>query len=223
MTDHAAPSTAPDGAARPAPEGAAPPAADGAAPPAADGASRSAPPAPDDAAPLDPGPGAVTADRLLAAPAEHVWDVVTDVRRHEAWIPMTRIDAADTLGLGATFAGISGPTATRGGPGLVDRMVVEVLDPPAPAGRGHGARTGVARYRKTGPVLLGVAEVRVRPLGPGHTVLTWVEDVYLRLPGRPADRPVPAWWRAATGAVVRVPLALMLRLALRRIADDVLR
>lgn len=194
MTDPTAPLATPDGAARPAA---------------------------DDAPP--PGLRAVVADRLLAAPAEHVWDVVTDVRRHEAWIPMTRIDAADTVGLGDTFAGVSGPTATRGGPGLVDRMVVEVLDPPAAAGRGHGARTGVARYRKIGPVLLGVAEVRVRPLGPGHTVLTWVEDVHLRLPGRPADRPVPAWWRSVTGAVVRVPLALMLRLALRRIADDVLR
>lgn len=151
----------------------------------------------------------VRRSRTVAVPAERAWAVVTDVRRHERWIPLTRIDAAPILAVGDSFVGVSGPGATRGLPGLADHMTLDRLDPP------DGRTTGVAVYRKTGPVLLGEAEVQVRPLGAGHSQITWVERVHLRGP-RWAD----AWWPRLTAPLVAVPLALMLRLVLHRAAAE---
>ncbi|HWS57164.1 MAG TPA: hypothetical protein VN257_01380 [Actinotalea sp.] len=128
--------------------------------------------------------------RVLPVSATRAWDLVTDVREHARWVPLTRVGAPARLSVGETFVAVSGPTATRGGPGLVDRMVVERLDPPSDsrdptrgAGAG-GSTTGVARFRKTGPVLGGFAEIHVRPLGPRHSEVTWVERITLRgVPG----------------------------------------
>lgn len=166
----------------------------------------------------------VTVTRVLAAPADVVWGVVTDVRNHARWIPLTRIDvdastAPATDGptarvpasrVGDRFVGVTGPTATRGGPGMADAMVVERFDPPVAAHGREPAREGVAVYRKQGPVLLGDAEVRVRPLGPRHCAVTWVERVHVR--GLP--RPVGA-------ALVAGSLAGMLRLVLHRLTTEV--
>ncbi|WP_197024651.1 SRPBCC family protein [Cellulomonas sp. KRMCY2] len=146
-----------------------------------------------------------TATRVLRVPAEQVWDVVTDVRNHTRWVPMTRIDATAGLRVGDRFEAVSGPFATAGAPGLADRMVIERLDPPSTA----AATSGLAVYRKLGPVLLGTAEVRVRPLGPDHCALTWVEDVHLR--GLPAG---------ATARVLRPVLGTMLRVVMARASAE---
>lgn len=147
--------------------------------------------------------------RVLPLSAARAWDLVTDVHQHVRWVPMTRIGAPGRLSVGETFVAVSGPTATSGGPGLVDRMVVERLDPPVEARGPEAARTGVARFRKTGPVLGGVAEIRVRPLGAEVCEVTWVERITLRgLPARLTDLVS----RPATGA--------MLRRALDRIAAE---
>ena len=143
--------------------------------------------------------------RVLRVPAEQVWDVVTDVRNHTRWVPMTRIAAAGDLRVGDRFEAVTGPFATTGAPGLADRMVIERLDPPST----DAARSGVAVYRKLGPVLLGTAEVHVRPLGPEHCALTWVEDVHLR--GLPAG---------ATAGVLRPVLGTMLRVVLARASAE---
>lgn len=150
----------------------------------------------------------VVRTQVVAAPAEEVWELVTDVANHVRWIPLTRIDGTGSR-VGDTFTGVTGPTATRGGPGLADTMVVDRLDPPVPARGRTPAREGVAVYRKQGPVLLGAAEVRVRPLGPGHCALTWAEDVHLR--GLP---------RAVGAPLVRLGLDPMLRLVLHRVAQE---
>jgi hypothetical protein len=120
-------------------------------------------------------------------------------------VPLTRIDApAGPLAEGDVFAAVTGPTARRGGPGLVDRMVVTRAE--APSGR----HAGVATYRKVGPVLTGTAEVHVRPLGPALSEVTWVERIGLRgVPGTLTA--VPS--RLASGAMVR--------LALRRVRREV--
>ncbi|WP_199422826.1 SRPBCC family protein [Actinotalea solisilvae] len=159
----------------------------------------------------------VTVSRVVAAPADVVWGVVTDVRNHARWIPLTRVDvepgppdAAPASRIGERFVGVTGPTATRGGRGMADAMVVERFDPPVPARGREPAREGVAVYRKQGPVLLGDAEVRVRPLGPRHCTVTWVERVHVR--GLP--RPVGS-------ALVAATMAGMLRLVLHRVATEV--
>ena len=161
----------------------------------------------------DPSPGPATrgvrATRVVPLPADEAWRLVTDVRNHERWIPQTRIDAPAELPVGAAFVAVSGPGATSGGAGVVDRMVVERSDPPRPAHGSTPATPGVAVYRKVGPVLLGTAEVHVRPLGPGHSALTWVEDVHVRGLPAPLTRPF-----------VGLFLRGMLDLALRRITAE---
>lgn len=155
----------------------------------------------------------VSASRVLAAPADVVWGLVTDVRNHARWIPLTRVDTLrgepGVPAAGDRFTGVTGPTALRGGRGMADTMVVERLDPPRPARGREPAHDGVAVYRKEGPVLLGEAEVRVRPLGPRHCEVTWVERTHLR--GLPA--PVGA-------ALVAPTMAAMLRLVLHRVAAE---
>lgn len=141
----------------------------------------------------------------LPLPAEAAWALVTDVRNHARWVPLTRIDAAATLGLGDGFTAVSGPGARRGVPGLPDRMVVEELTVPDSA---TGA-IGVARYRKLGPVLLGTAEVRVRPAVDACTLI-WTEDVHLR--GLP---------RGLTAPLLRPVLEGMLRVVVRRLRAEV--
>ncbi|NLF04485.1 MAG: SRPBCC family protein [Actinomycetales bacterium] len=139
----------------------------------------------------------------LPVPAEEAWALVTDVRNHARWVPLTRVDAAPALRVGDRFTAVTGPGARRGGPGLPDRMVVERLVPPT------AGRPGRARYRKVGPVLLGTAEVGVRPDGE-HAELEWIEDVHLR--GLP---------RGATAWCMRPLLGLMLRVVVRRLEAEV--
>lgn len=146
------------------------------------------------------GRAGATVTRVLRLPAERVWAVVTDVRNHSRWVPMTRMAAAAELRVGDAFEAVSGPFAGSGAPGLADRMVLERLEPPST----EDGRTGVAVYRKLGPVLLGTAEVHVRPLGAEHCALTWVEDVHLR--GLP---PAASAWllRPVLGGMLHVVLA----------------
>ena len=151
----------------------------------------------------------IRGSRVVAAPADQVWRLVTDVRNHQRWIPFTRVDGAPELRVGDRFTGVTGPTALRGGRGLADTMVLERLEPPQPASGRTPAREGVAAYRKTGPVLLGTAEVHVRPLGPRHSEVSWVEDVHLR--GLP---------RRVGAALVAPTIAGMLQLILHRVATE---
>ena len=140
----------------------------------------------------------------LPLPAEVAWGVVSDVRNHARWVPLTRIESAEVLAVGDTFTAVSGPGASRGWPGIRDRMVVERLDPPDTV----AGALGRATYRKLGPVLLGTAEVCVQPDG-ASCVITWTEDVHLRgLPPR-----LTAW-------ALRPVLAAMLRVVIRRLRAE---
>ena len=86
---------------------------------------------------------------------------------------------------------------------MVDRMRIERLDPPTATSDGR------AVYRKLGPVLLGTAEVLVKPLGDTACIVTWVEHVHLRgLPPR------------LTAPILSPLLAQMSKLALRRMAAE---
>lgn len=143
----------------------------------------------------------------LPLSAERAWALVTDVRNHARWIPLTRIDAPHPLRVGDTFSAATGPA----GPSLhrlalVDRMTVTASVPPTTT----PPRPGHATYRKLGPVLLGTAEVHVTPLGPGRSAVTWVEDVHLR--GLP--RAAVAWASGPLGAA-------MVRRALRKVRAEV--
>lgn len=142
----------------------------------------------------------------LPLSAEDAWGLVTDVRNHARWVPLTRINAAPALAVGDPFVAVTGPGAARGWPGLPDRMVIERLAPPDAA----TGTPGSATYRKLGPVLLGTASVQVGPTGPTSCILTWTEDVHLR--GLP---------RRLTAPLLRPVLALMLRVVVRRLRAEV--
>ena len=144
----------------------------------------------------------VVAVRRLTGDAAAVWALVTDARRHAAWIPLTRIDASGPPALGTEVVAVSGPFARRGAPGLVDRMRITRFDPPA------GGRPGVAVFTKTGRVLRGDARIVVLPDDEPGTRVRWSEAVYLA-------GPLPRRW---TAAVLAAPLRVMLRLALARAA-----
>ena len=143
-----------------------------------------------------------SASRQLPLSAERAWSLVTDVRNHARWIPLTRMEAAADLRVGDTFTGVSGPPFPPGLK-LIDRMRIERLDPPT------ATTDGRAVYRKLGPVLLGTAEVLVHPLGAAACTVTWVEHVHLR--GFPPGLTAP---------IVNPVLALMTKLALRRMAAE---
>lgn len=149
--------------------------------------------------------GVAAASAVLPLAADDAWALVSDVRNHVRWIPLTRIDAAPSLGVGDRFTAVSGPGAVRGWPGLADTMVVERSNPPDAAA--HHA--GIAVYRKLGPVLLGRAAVRVDPRGPASCVVTWYEAVHLR--GLPAGLTAP---------LLQAPARLMLHVALRAIRRE---
>jgi hypothetical protein len=147
---------------------------------------------------------AVAARAVLPLSAAEAWALVTDVRQHERWVPMTRIEAPGTLEVGDSFTAVTGPTARTGGPGLVDRMTVLRADPPT------AREIGVADYRKDGPVLRGGAGIEVRPLGPDWSEVTWIEQIGLR--GLPT---------ALTDIVARPASRLMLEVVLRRVRRDI--
>lgn len=154
-------------------------------------------------------PAAAVARRVLPLRAEDAWDLLTDMRNHVRWIPLIRMDAAPGLPVGAVFTAVSGPFATRGAPGLADRMQVVELVPPHTDPNGPGT-VGTAVYEKLGPVLLGTAELHVRPLGPDTCEAAWVERVHLR--GLPP---------ALTAPVLRPVLAAMVTYALHRVHAEV--
>lgn len=143
---------------------------------------------------------------VVRASAEDTFAALYDVRRHAAWIPLTRVEAPAALEVGDEFAAVTGPGARRGGPGLVDRMRVVTHEPPSTAER----RAGLARFVKTGPVLTGWAELVVRPLGPGACEVTWTERIGLR--GLPMG---------ATDLVSRPATGLMVAGVLRHAAREV--
>ena len=153
-------------------------------------------------------PGVAVRRAVLQLPAPEAFELLTDVRRHAAWVPLTRIDVHGPTGdgrllTGGTFTAVTGPAARRGAPGLPDRMRLESAE--APVGR----RTGTARFVKLGPVLTGWAELAVRPLGEALCEVTWSERIGVR--------GVPAALTDALGAPLT---SAMLRTVLRRAARD---
>lgn len=155
----------------------------------------------------------VAVTRVLPGQPDEVFDLVADVRHHSRWIPLTwgefptdvsgRPLSAGPLPRGARFTMYSHP-------GIVDRMEVVGLERPAPGGPGADERHRLV-LRKAGPLLQGTAGIDVEPVDHATSLVTWWEDVYLA-------GPLPA---RLTSPLLAVPLGLMLRLALHRVAREV--
>ncbi|MCV2395103.1 SRPBCC family protein [Actinotalea sp. M2MS4P-6] len=149
---------------------------------------------------------------LLPIPAEQAFALLTDIRRHADWVPLTRIDVLGPtdddgrLVPGGEFVATTGPLARSGAPGLADRMRLTELRPP----RTDARASGTARYTKVGPVLTGWAVLSVHPLGVACSEVTWTERIGVRR--------IPA---AVTDALGTLPTTGMLRTVLGRVAREV--
>jgi hypothetical protein len=102
------------------------------------------------------------------APPRVLWDELVDWKAHEAWIPMTRVDAepGDSTAVGYEFTAFTGPRPVA----LKDTMRVAEChwDDTADGGR--------CVVTKLGPVLSGQAGFTVSPNGDGSAI-EWFEEV----------------------------------------------
>lgn len=154
----------------------------------------------------------VSVRKVLPGQPDALFDLVADVRNHSRWIPLTwgsfpsdvsgRPLARGPLPRGARFTMYSHP-------GVVDRMEVVRLERPHPTAPGGDERHRLV-LRKAGPLLLGTAGIDVEPVDHASSLVTWWEEVYLA-------GPLPA---RLTAPALSVPLGLMLRLALHRVARE---
>ncbi|HLS49853.1 MAG TPA: SRPBCC family protein [Actinomycetaceae bacterium] len=128
--------------------------------------------------------------RTLDVSAATAFDLLSDLRGHGRWIPLTAMSAPARIRRGdvvvARTAGV-----------FLDRMEITAIEAP------HRLRLA-----KLGPWLLGEAGIDIIDLPRGRCEVHWWERVHLA-------GPLPAW---ATRAVMRLPLEAMTWLALRRVS-----
>ncbi|UFU07299.1 hypothetical protein [Ruania halotolerans] len=116
-----------------------------------------------------------TASRVFPARASAMFAHLTTLPRHEALIPFTRITARPAPAqVGDTIVAVTAGL-------LRDVMLVTEISAPddGPRSGTMPASTGVAVFRKVGPVLLGSARIEVTPLGASTCRVDWTEDVRL--------------------------------------------
>ncbi len=130
-------------------------------------------------------------ERVVQAPAEQVWDALTDWSAHARWVPLTSIRVGpEPAGVGATFVGRSGvgPLA------FDDPMRVTEWAPPTATGAGRCA------IIKTGRVIKGSAWFTVTPLPDSSSCsVFWSETILL---GPLAKVPGFSWVASQIGARV---------------------
>ncbi|MEU3524001.1 SRPBCC family protein [Streptomyces sp. NPDC038707] len=116
--------------------------------------------------------------RTVPLPPHEAWRRLTEWPRHADAVPLTRIRV---LTPAPTRAGTRFVARSRLGPFTVDDvMEITVWQPPA------GEEAGVCRLEKRGRVILGWAEIEVRP-APGGSRTVWREDLRVRFLPRVFD------------------------------------
>ncbi|MFF8814822.1 SRPBCC family protein [Streptomyces pactum] len=136
--------------------------------------------------------------RRSPLPPAEAWRRVTDWPRHSAHVPLTRLSTEPP---GPTRTGTVVLARTgRGRLGFDDPMEVVRWEPPGPDG------TGRCRLVKRGRVVVGWAEIEVRPDGAG-SVVSWREEARVRLLPRLFDPPTAWAGRRIFGRVVDTLLA----------------
>ncbi|MFE9681112.1 SRPBCC family protein [Streptomyces sp. NPDC006285] len=110
--------------------------------------------------------------RGTALGADEAWRRLTVWERHAEVVPLTRVRVV-TLpprGEGTVFVARTGV-----GPlGFDDRMEVVVWRPP------HHGTPGLCRLAKRGRLVLGWAEIEVRPTAEGGSRVVWREELGVR-------------------------------------------
>ncbi|WP_236255884.1 SRPBCC family protein [Streptomyces hygroscopicus] len=131
--------------------------------------------------------------RRSPLPVEETWRRLTDWPRHGAHVPLSGVTVRPA---GPTRVGTVIVVRTGvGRAGFDDPMEVVRWDPPA------GDAPGGCRLEKRGAVVLGWAEIEVRPRGGGSEVV-WCEEARLRGLPRLFDPPTAWSGRLLFGRVV---------------------
>ncbi len=107
--------------------------------------------------------------RVVEAPAQQVWDVLTDWSVHDRWMLLTR--AAGGSAVGESISAFTG----LGRLGFTDTMTIVVWEPP---------RRAVVRH--TGKVVRGSGAFEVEALGERRSRVVWSE--WVTLPFGPLGR-----------------------------------
>jgi uncharacterized protein YndB with AHSA1/START domain len=121
----------------------------------------------------------------IPAPAQQVWDALTDWERQGEWMVGTRVRA--TYLEGHAVGGRIEAWTGLGSVGFLDTMTVTEWDPPHRCVVQH-----------TGRLVRGVGVFEVSARAEDHSLLTWVEDLDAPLgrfgaAGWPLVRPFAAW------------------------------
>ncbi|RSS89157.1 SRPBCC family protein [Streptomyces sp. WAC05292] len=141
-------------------------------------------------------PGIRIVHRTRLPPGE-AWRRLTDWERHGTQVPLTRttVETPPPTGVGTRFTARTGVGRLT----FDDPMEVVSWRPPS------DGREGTVRLVKRGRVVLGWAEIEVRPMEGGGAEVLWREDLRVRGFGRPFDPLVAAAGRLLFGrALVRL-------------------
>jgi hypothetical protein len=115
-------------------------------------------------------------ERTAPLPLDEAWRRLTQWPRHGDAVPLTRVTVVTPppTGEGTRFVARSG----LGPLGFADPMEVTLWRPPA------DGLPGLCRLEKRGRVVLGWAEIEVRPGPGGRSRVIWREELRVRpLPG----------------------------------------
>ncbi|GAB2716225.1 SRPBCC family protein [Streptomyces bullii] len=112
-------------------------------------------------------------ERTVPLPLDEAWRRLTEWPRHGEAVPLTRVTVVTPppTGQGTVFVARSG----LGPLAFDDRMEVTVWQPPA------DDAPGLCRLEKRGRVVLGWAEIEVRPGPGGRARVLWREELRVRL------------------------------------------
>ncbi|MFJ5261834.1 SRPBCC family protein [Streptomyces sp. NPDC088387] len=133
-------------------------------------------------------------ERTAPLPLPEAWRRLTEWPRHGAAVPLTRVSVvtAPPQGVGTVLVARSGVGPLH----FDDRMEITVWQPP-------GEDTpGLCRLEKRGRVVLGWAEIEVRPGPGGRTRVLWREEIGVRFLPRFCDPLLARTGRAMFGRAV---------------------
>ncbi|OIK25139.1 SRPBCC family protein [Streptomyces malaysiense] len=132
-----------------------------------------------------------TLTRTVPLPLDEAWRRITEWPRHGTAVPLTRISV---LTPGPTRVGTRFTARSGIGPLAVDDpMEVTAWRPPA------DGEDGMCRLEKRGRVVLGWAQIEVRPGPGGRSRVVWQEELRVRLLPGAFDGVVAATARTVFG------------------------
>lgn len=133
-------------------------------------------------------------ERRTSLSVAEAWRRLTVWEDHAAQVPLTRITVTTPPPTAVGTVLVARTSLVR--LGFDDPMEVVAWDPP------EGGGAGRCRLEKRGAVVLGWAEIEVRP-GPGGAVVVWTEDLRVRGLPRALDAVIVRSGRVVFGRALK--------------------